>query len=105
MTDAASSTELVRAPDSLPDTAIDDVVSALRHMQEAATLQFALAVGQLIAERLYGGDMDRYRARTAKDTSLRRLAEHPDLPFGAACTGHRTGGASGLINRPMTGRL
>jgi hypothetical protein len=38
-------------------------------------------VGAVVVERLLNGNLDTLRARGRKDHSLRRLAEHPRLPF------------------------
>jgi hypothetical protein len=43
-----------------------------------------VAIGDLRLHRFFDGDVARLRARGDEDTSLRRLAEHPDLPFSAS---------------------
>jgi hypothetical protein len=43
-----------------------------------------LRVGELILQRLYGGDMTRWQSRGRKDVSFRKLEKHPDLPFKAS---------------------
>lgn len=89
-------TELV--PAEVPESVIESVVHALRAMQDAATLQFALAVGQLVTERFFDGDVQKLRSHGPKDVSLRRLAEHPDLPFSAS-TLTRAVGVYELVDR------
>ncbi len=61
------------------------VVGELNALSKSATLEFALAVGELVVRRLYGGDVARFRSRKAKDDrSLRRVAMHPDLAMSAS---------------------
>jgi hypothetical protein len=60
---------------------IEGVIRELRIITRTATLEFALAVGQVIVDGFYGGDLDAWRSRGAKDVSFRKLAKHPDLPM------------------------
>lgn len=61
------------------------MVLQLNAICRAATLDFALAVGKLIIEKVYAGDLDRWRDRNPKkDLSLRRIATHHDLPMSPA---------------------
>ncbi len=66
------------APD---DDAIDALVAELRGLHRAAALDFALRVGRLVLDRLYGGDLDAWRAHGIRDGSFRRLADRLD-PMG-----------------------
>jgi hypothetical protein len=95
---AKKSAQAELLPAVVPDTVIEAVVQTLRTMQEGATLQFALAVGQLVTERFFEGDIQKLRSHGPKDVSLRRLAEHPDLPFSAS-TLTRAVGVYELVDR------
>jgi hypothetical protein len=69
---------------AVPDALIDEVVGEIRRLTAISTLQLSVAIGELLLHRFFDGDIARLRARGDKDTSLRRLAEHPDLPFSAS---------------------
>jgi hypothetical protein len=72
----------VRASDS---TNLDSVVSDLNSLSKAATMQFALTVGELIIQRLYSGQIGRFRSRERKhNVALRAVAAHPDLAMSAS---------------------
>jgi len=60
------------------------LVGELRQLYVCAGVQLAIDMGQLIIERLFGGDMDRWRSRGRKEISFRKLEKHPDLPFRAS---------------------
>ncbi len=60
---------------------IEEVVVKLNAMYKAATLDFTLAVGTLIIDTFYSGDLSAWRARGSKDCSFRKLARHPRLPM------------------------
>lgn len=60
---------------------IDRVVLALNKICKTATLDFAIAVGQLVINGCYGGDLASWRARGEKDVSFRKLARHCFLPM------------------------
>ena len=58
----------------------DEVLDALAHelavLQRKTTLGFAIDVGRMVVERLYGGSLARWReGKGAKDGSLRKLAD------------------------------
>lgn len=59
-----------------------------RQVQAAVTragLELALEVGRLLVEAFYGGSVEAARSRhPTKRTSLRRLAEHPDIQASAS---------------------
>ena len=58
------------------------MVLRLNAICRAATLDFALSVGRLIIADVYGGDLAGWRDRNPKkDHSLRKIANHPDLPM------------------------
>lgn len=63
---------------------VDEVVQGLCQISRAATMEFALKVGELVFQKIYGGDIEALRRRGPKDQSFRRLASHPSLPFSAA---------------------
>jgi hypothetical protein len=60
------------------------LVTELRDLYFGSGIELMLRVGELILERLYGGDAERWRSRSRKDVSFRRLEKHPGLPFKAA---------------------
>src|SRR4051795_5318288 len=53
---------------------VDQVVSELNELQNRATLNLALRMGELIIRRFYGGDLASWRRHKAKEASFRRLA-------------------------------
>jgi hypothetical protein len=65
------------------DTKVDRIVRQLNTICKAATFDFAMAVGKLIVDSFYAGDLDAWRSRGIKNVSFRRLAKHPDLPMSA----------------------
>lgn len=67
------SPELLPAP--LPEPALQELVETLNSYQKEAGFSFARQVGRLIVERLYGGDLARWRSRGPKDSSFQKLAE------------------------------
>jgi hypothetical protein len=59
---------------------VRDTVFQLNSLCRSATLQFTLAVGELVVKNLYSGDLGRLRSRHRKDhIALRRVAADPDL--------------------------
>ncbi len=63
---------------------ISGLVHELRELYYVKGIELMLRVGELILERLYGGNVVRWHARHRKDTSFRKLQRHPDLPFRAS---------------------
>jgi hypothetical protein len=59
----------------LSDAELDTVAVEVRRAARDGVLATALAVGRVLIERLFGGDVDAWRLRGARTTSLRRLAE------------------------------
>ena len=65
------------------DAQVEAVALQVRQVSDQAGLQVAVAVGKLILDSFFGGDLEALRSRDpGKDTSLRRLAAHPDVPYG-----------------------
>ena len=75
---AAAPILALRQPD------IDGLVDELRRLYRGAGIQLAVNIGGLIVERLFGGDVERWKSRGRKDVSFRKLEKHPDLPFHAS---------------------
>lgn len=71
----------VQGRDGHLDTKVEDVVRKLRAAARAAGFEFALKVGKIVVEEFYGGDLQGFRRRGRKEISLRRLAQHPELPM------------------------
>ena len=67
---------------SQPD--IPALVQDLRKLYYVKGIELMLRVGELILERLYEGDEAKWKSRSRKDYSFRKLEQHPDLPFKAA---------------------
>jgi hypothetical protein len=63
---------------------IGGLVRELRELYYIKGIELMLRVGELILERLYGGNVTRWHARHRKDISFRKLQRHPDLPFKAS---------------------
>ncbi len=61
----------------------DDIALELRRVSAHAALDLAMAISDVLTQRLYGGDPKAWRRR-AGGLSLRRLAARPDVPFSAA---------------------
>jgi hypothetical protein len=63
----------------------DRVANTIRRLQglcRRATLAFSLAVGKIVVEEVYCGEIARWRSRNPnKDISFRKLSRHPDLPM------------------------
>lgn len=59
--------------------ALQKTVAALNRISRGSSLAFALEVGKVVVDQCYGGDVRALRSRAAKTTSLRALANHPDL--------------------------
>ena len=80
-----STTKIVPAsegPLASAEADLDEVVSAIRRLAAISSLQLSVSIGELVVQRFFGGDLATLRSRGPKDESLRRLAEHPNLPFG-----------------------
>jgi len=53
---------------------IEEFAQTIRGLARPRRLDFTLSVGRLVIDRFYGGDSSAWRARGAKDVTLRRLA-------------------------------
>jgi hypothetical protein len=80
-----TSTKTTRNPlnEVCKDIHVERVVGQLNAICKNATFDFAMSVGKLIVESFYAGDIAAWRNRGNKDTSFRKLANHPDLPMSA----------------------
>src|SRR5438477_4145536 len=59
-----------------------EVIEELRAIDRKAGLERALAIGELVLRRFFGGSSEIWRARRKnKNNSIRRIAEHPDCPL------------------------
>lgn len=65
-------------PPSVSEEVIDAVVSELNGLARVHGLELTLAIGRVVVEHVYKGDMKLFRARHEKDASLRKLAERAD---------------------------
>lgn len=63
---------------------VERAVQRLGAVIGATSLQLALAIGRVVIEELYSGDLSRWRLRGPKDHSLRRLANDPRLTISAS---------------------
>lgn len=71
---AGRASELCRpAIARVDDRLIDHVVEELNRVQRETPFERALAIGALIVDRFYAGDLAVWRARAGKDLSFRRL--------------------------------
>jgi hypothetical protein len=70
---------------------IEQTVARLNGLCRLQSLELTLAVGQVIVEDLYGGDLDAWRSRGPKDHSFRKLAAHEGLQLSAAVLARSTG--------------
>lgn len=71
-------------PNGTTDAKVEHVVRQLNTICKTATFEFAVAVGKLIVDNFYSGDLEAWRRRGIKNVSFRRLAKHPDLPMSAS---------------------
>jgi hypothetical protein len=74
----------IQIVDPFHGSSIDELVGELRVLCSKTGIQLAVEVGRLVLDRLYGGDQKLWHARGTKDVSLRKLQEHPLLPFRAS---------------------
>jgi len=64
------------------DEVIEAVVGRLNSLCRQAMFEVTLAVGNMVIDNLYGGDLSLWRSRDpTKIISLRKLARHPQLPM------------------------
>ncbi len=68
------------APLATRDDAVGQTVLRLNALCKTTTMQFTLAIGKLVLDHLYAGDISRLRSRSRKEhTALRRVAADPAL--------------------------
>ena len=63
---------------------LDQLVHDLGSLYAETGMSLAVNMGRLIIERLYRGDLKKWRSRRQKDVSFRQLERHPALPFRAS---------------------
>ena len=68
-------------PAALREPDVDDIVRELRELYCVAGLRLMTSVGKVVMERVFGGSVERWHSRGRKDSSFRKLAWHPQLPF------------------------
>ena len=83
---------------ALPDEVLKAVAEKIRTLHRGATLDLAMNIGQIIVDDIFGGDLEAWRAKGAKDASLRKLAADPDLGVSHA-TLHRFAAVYELTQR------
>jgi len=71
----------MRARAPAMDAELDAVIVELQAIARGSGMGGKLAIGELILERFFGGDVGAWRARHTKSQSLRRIAGRPDCPF------------------------
>ena len=64
-----------------PESDLDATVDALCELTRRRGIEYAVEVGRTILDGVYGGDVDRLRARHKQCPSLRALAAHPNMPL------------------------
>jgi hypothetical protein len=89
---AKPSTDDFATNPSMNDAKLDPLVRELNAVCKAMTLQFELAVGELVVKNLYSWDVSRLRCRGRKrDATLRKVASHPDLGMSRSMLYHCIG--------------
>lgn len=66
------------------DAAIDRATSRINELVSNTGLQVAIAIGHIVVEELYDGDLSSWRQRGAKEHTLRQLAANPMLGISAS---------------------
>ena len=100
----------ILAPHTLPnsDSRIERTTLRIRDLVGGTHLQVALAIGRIVIEEVFDGDLTRWRQRGPKDPSLRQLAADPRLTISASAL-YRSIGIYELkvrfADHPMWGRL
>jgi hypothetical protein len=67
-----------------PEADIGLLVGELRELYYVKGIELMLRIGELILNHLYGGEISRWKSKSRKDFSFRKLQQHPDLPFKAS---------------------
>lgn len=71
---------------------IEATVDALCELKRQRTIEQSVAIGRLIVEGIYGGDIHQLHGRRDRNCpSLRALAAHPRMPFSATALHHAIG--------------
>lgn len=86
-------------PPPVDDSVLDAVATRLRELQRTASLDFAVQIGALLVEQLYGGDLSAWQERGTRDASFRKLAEREDLGGLGKSTLHRSVQVYALFER------
>ena len=60
------------------------VVQRINGIVESSSLELAVKIGRIVVEELYGGDIERWRARGPKEHTLRQVAADPRLSISAS---------------------
>jgi hypothetical protein len=58
----------------IPDSVYIELAADINRLHRKTSIELALAVGQMVLDRLYAGDLKAWRERASKDGSLIRLA-------------------------------
>lgn len=66
------------------DSRIERTTVKIRDIVGGTHLQMALAIGRIVIEEIFDGDLTRWRQRGPKDPSLRQLAADPRLTISAS---------------------
>ena len=75
---------LVTPSESPSEDGLDGLAAELSALGKDASVEQAVAIGRLVVERLYGGDLSAWRSRGPKAHSLRALARRSDLPVSSS---------------------
>ncbi len=63
------------------DATVGETIRELRSMKPPRTVPAAAAVGRVVVDRLFAGDLARMRERGTRDSRLRALVNSPQMPF------------------------
>jgi hypothetical protein len=85
---------------AVSDELLSELVRGIRAAQARHGFALSAEIGRLVVEGLFGGDVEALARRGPKDLSLRRLAEHPDLPMSATSLHYALGVHRFLARRP-----
>jgi len=66
----------------VPDWLVDRVALQIDAIGRKFTMAFALAIGKVIIDNFYEGDLSQWRKRGRRDASFRKLAIHHHNPLG-----------------------
>ena len=72
-----------RAAAPKEEKSIDRAVAAIRRLRHASSINFAIGVGRIVVEHIFGGDIKEVRRKGPKAKTLQELANRPDLPISA----------------------